>query len=122
MIEQIFGVRPDDAFRFTPAFTSAEQAVVVDTELPVAHGLSAIPTLVSVVLRCKTTEHGYAVGDEVDVATLDTSVLDRGVTISQNATNVVIMPASNIDLVSRTTANHVTITAANWRWVVRCWL
>lgn len=104
----------------TADFVSAEQTVTADTVLDVAHSLGAVPTLVQVILRCKTTEHGYAANDEVEWTT-DTRGTDDGTTIARDATNVTIVQGVQIVIHSQSTLNHVAITVGNWRWIVRAW-
>lgn len=107
-----------------PEFTSSEQTVTFDTALNVAHGLGAIPTLVQVVLRCKTTQHGYAVGDEILVSgtTLgDSSSSDQGAVVVMDTTNVTIVQGAGFRILDKTTFNFGVITAGNFKWVVRAW-
>lgn len=104
-----------------PDFISAEQTVTFDTQLDVAHGLGAIPTLTFVVLRNKTAELGWSVNDEIDSKMVDHSLIDRGVTLRFDATNVTILQGINVDVHTRTGFNISAITPASWKWVVRAW-
>ena len=107
-----------------PNFTSTEQTVAFGTTLDVAHGLGVVPVLVQVVLRCKTAEFGYAIGDEVSSNNTDGALtgLNLGLTIVANATNVsVIQGASDVHLLRKDTQVRFAPTVANWKWVVRAW-
>lgn len=104
-----------------PDFTSSEQTVTLDTVLDVAHSLGAVPALFQVVLRCKTAQEGYAVGDEMIMASYTGTAVDRGVTVASDATNVTITTGDQIEFVSQSTKNLALITAASWKWVVRAW-
>ncbi len=108
---------------FSTSFTSGELSAAADTVTDTAHSLGAVPTLVRVVLRNKTTEYGYAVGEEVDVGNdVDSNGADRGVTIASNATNVTIIHGEILRILSQATTNLVAITAANWKFVIRAWV
>lgn len=101
-------------------FTSTEQTVSTGATLNVAHSLAAVPTLVQVVLRCKTTDLGYAVGDEIPMYSSGTLDGADGVVIGSNSTNVFIRVGSNIELLNGSFSN-ANITTGSWRWVVRAW-
>lgn len=104
-----------------PDFTSSEQTVTASTLLNVAHSLGAVPTHWSVVLRCKTTQIGYSVGDEV--VTHHTVAADQGMSFSVDATNMTVVQGSAIAIKDQVTPfNTVAITAASWKWVMRAWL
>jgi len=105
----------------TPGFTSAEQTVTADTVLEVAHGLSSAPTLVQVSLKCKTTQHGYSVDDEIVTTGFTPGTGDSGYTVSKDATNVTITQGDAIRVMSQSTLNAAAITVGNWKWVVRAW-
>lgn len=103
------------------AFESTEQAVpAVNTTVSVSHGLGRLPRLWFVLLRCKTTEFSYAVGDELLLPSLhdnfstwaDTTNVGYRATQAANATFIV----SN-----RAGAGTSTLTGANWRLVMRAW-
>lgn len=103
-----------------PDFTSSEQTVTASTVLDIAHGLAVVPDIVQVVLRCKTTQHGYAVGDEILIGSLNASG-NSAVTCNIDTTNVTIVQGATIDLISITTLLGVSITVGNFKWVVRAW-
>jgi len=105
----------------SPDFTSAEQTVTVDTVLEVAHSLGAIPTLIQVVLRCKTTEHGFSVADEIVTSGFTPGTGDSGYAISMDATNVTITQGDSIRVMSQSTLDTAAITVGNWKWVVKAW-
>lgn len=104
-----------------PDFTSAEQAITLDSDLDVAHSLGAIPTLFQVVLRCKSAELGYEVGDEVPVESVgEAGVADRHITPYANATNVSVRTGVTIILLD-SGFDTLVITFASWKYVVRAW-
>lgn len=109
---------------FTKAFTSTETTVLTGAQVyTIAHGLGVIPTLVRAVLRCKTAQNGYNIGDEADVRdpweNTGGSLLDVG--ISVDATNIYLAQANSLNLTDRGTTNNFTITYADWKLVVRAW-
>jgi len=105
----------------TPNFTSSETAITAaGATATVAHGLGAVPRSISVVVRNKTTELGYSVGDEVQCPGGTT----LGFYIYADATNVGLMlgATAGIAVPNRSSGNAITaITAGNWKYVVRAW-
>lgn len=106
-------------------FESSEQTTPSTTGLiTVAHGGPRAPDIIRVVYRCKTAEHGFAVGDEVDVRK-DVADTAREVQIYSNATNVYYQYiGSGTPPAVRTTSNTTAaLTASSWRVVLRAiWL
>ena len=107
-------------------YESAEITLTANTLSTLAHSFGSIPKEVWVVLRCKTAEHGYAIGDEI---ILDNWTYTQAATddynnmLACNATNVYLRTgnggASGALLRHLTTGAVQVPTAANWRWVVR---
>jgi len=113
--------------QFTEAFTSSEQTITSAGLLTIAHGLSAIPSLIQARLICKTAELNYSIGDEL-IIYLDsnsTSATDnRGGSLVVNATNLNIRFGSNastFNVLNKNTGGQVPITNANWKLVMRAW-
>lgn len=105
-------------------FESAEQAVPASSSvLSVTHGGPRKPDIVRAVLRCKTTEGGWAVGDELNMADAvqDTN---RATQTGSNATNVWIdYTGAATPSIRTTTFGLIAVTAANWKVVFYChWL
>jgi hypothetical protein len=51
---------------FTKSFESAEQDIpAAGTPITFSHGMSSIPKIAQVVLRCKTAQFNYSIGDEI---------------------------------------------------------
>jgi len=102
-------------------YDSGEIAVPsVGSEWQQAHGLGERPKWWTVVLRCTTAEHGYAVGDEIDLTYEVWSTIGTSISWA-NATNVEGIFTMNYPILSRATLNVVAINTANWRMVVRAW-
>ena len=101
-------------------FVSSDQTVVFTSVLNVAHGLGTKPSLFTVSLKCVTGEAGYSAGDEITYTSMESPGF-FSVTTSADATNVVIAEAGTIRVVHKSTGATTSITAANWRWVVRAW-
>lgn len=103
-------------------FESSEQTITADTTTNVAHGLGSQPKLSFAVLRCKTAELNYSVGDEV--ATPFVAVqggTDKGVSVGTDGTNVFFTVTDEIVLPNKSTGALSTITNANWRIVLRAY-
>ena len=108
-----------------PGYTSAETTVAADTAQTFAHSLGAVPSLVRVVLRCKTDDQGYSSSnsEEVDATTLTKggSSEDSGIIVSADATNITVTTGVNIRILNKSTFNDGAITEARWKWIVRAW-
>jgi hypothetical protein len=105
-------------------FQSEELTITAAGEATVAHGLGAEPKIVQLFLRCKTAEHGYAVGDLAAVQIGNYDNLEYGSTVSVKDANLYVQygtvgPVFWIHEVG--TGVAVDITPANWRLVVRAW-
>jgi hypothetical protein len=105
---------------FTEIAESAEIAVAANSLSSFAHGLGVFPKLVTVILRNKTAEGGWLVGNEVSLNDTD-AVGSWGLTVGCDATNVLLALAGTPRLVNNTTFAIFAITVANWRFVVRAW-
>jgi hypothetical protein len=102
-----------------PDFTSTEQTVPGPGNIQtVAHGLGTVPRLLYVVLRNKTTELNYSVGDEV---ICEGPIVSNSMIVISDATNVVIQSIATIQLLNKSTGVAAAITNANWKYVVRAW-
>lgn len=110
---------------FSDSFTSAEQTIAIGTNDTVAHGLGALPKMVEVWLRCKTAQHGWAVGVEILAkrGSEEASVGPVGITIGMDTTNLIIVYSSNrIDIPVKTTGITGVITVGNWRAIARAFI
>lgn len=105
------------------SFTSAETAIGgASTNTTVAHGLVVVPRLVYVVLRNKTAELGYSIGDEVTLSNVFGATALAVLSIYCDATNVgIVQSAGNINIWRKDTFVGGAITIANWKYVVRAW-
>ncbi len=102
-------------------FISSNQSIPsTDTDLEIAHSLGAVPRWFRVVLKCTTTDLGYAVGDEVDKWRFGGTEASG---TWASATNVGFRTSSsNIDIVPRTGTSTVSsITKSSWRLVFKAW-
>lgn len=106
-------------------YVSPQQTITAGALLTLAHGLGAVPRLVSLTLVCVTADAGYSVGDEVEIVTtngVDTNASTRGLSLRKNATNLFIRfntQATPLTVIPSAGGANVTITIANWRLVAR---
>lgn len=105
-------------------FESAELNCPSGTALlSAAHGGSRAPDTVAALLRCKTTEGGWAVGDEINM-TMDDA--NRAVQPSANATTAYmnyVATAAVAPSIRNTSGTLIAVTPANWKVVLKCiWL
>ncbi|WP_299381657.1 hypothetical protein [uncultured Kiloniella sp.] len=113
---------------FTKQFKSEEQIITSGGKLTLAHDLPTQPELYKVVLKCKTPEFGYSVGDEVDPSLwaigTGASSHSRGCAVVPSATNIVVIigsKSSSFNIPVETTGSTNNITNSYWRIVVKAW-
>lgn len=99
------------------SYVSSEQALPAAAgNLTLAHGLGAVPVLVRAVLRCKTAENGWSIGDEICVT------FDRGdnwnYQVTANSTSIIVTIGLNGYDIYNTSGSQAFITAGNWRFIV----
>ena len=94
------------------SFESSEIAIPSsDGFVTSTHGLGAVPKQFVVSMRCKTSDTGYDVGDEVYLQTTTNSFI--------SSTEVGFRAASSYYIYNKTTDAYVAINAANWKLVFR---
>lgn len=112
-----------------PYFESSEQTIVNNTDSTVAHGLTdgtgagRLPKTVLAVMRCKTAEFGYAVGEEVPLGPIGFDTVSfSGLTLYMNTTNIGFVQSNHSPLFARRDAGQVgnaqLATPANWKIVI----
>lgn len=111
--------------QFESAETACPSGTYTDTSL--AHGGPRVPDVIQVVLRCKTIEAGFAVGDEVNMQNDIGDATNQASQTYANATNIGIQiirsGATPPAIRHKTTGVLTTLTAANWKLVFRAhWL
>lgn len=114
------GVVATRAYAYQGTFESQETAISASAVTVFGHSIGDVPKNVDVVLRCKTAEHGYLVGDEAWFKTRPSAVESSIHTpVSRNRLFAYLTLSSLIHVHSRTTLDHVVIDPAKWRVVVR---
>lgn len=113
-----------DFFRgLAEPFSSTEQTIAGAGLLSIEHGLGVKPKRTWAVLVCKTTEYGYAVGEEV-LAPCFEDANDFGVGVYANATHIRAVIGANGVRIMRVDAGNegqfAAITPGSWRIVLRC--
>lgn len=109
---------------FAKEYTSPEQTITAAGSLTLTHELGTTPKFLQRYLICKTAEHGYSIGDMVDVSGTQDQSLGYGVSIVPDATNLGCRfgaNASTFFVLNKTTGAPTGITNANWRLIVRAW-
>jgi hypothetical protein len=95
----------------TESFESSEQALTDGAmSLEVAHGLGSVPKVFKVVARCKTSEGGWAAGDELDFHDSPTY---------SNSTNIGLVTFGALVFPNKSTNVGFNPTPANWKLVFR---
>lgn len=113
--------------QITESFTSAEQTLTATGTLVLAHSLSSTPYLIMPYLICKTSEYGYAIGEEllVNPAGNDPAGTgSRGLSIVPDGTNIDITygaQANMINIIRKDNGLVEEATSANWKLIIRAW-
>ena len=96
-----------------------EYTITSGMSLAINHGLPGVPRYCYLRLKCIIAEHGYNIGDEVEVAPYSNSAAFAFGTLASNKTQILINMIS-LPGVTTNGANDVNaITAANWNLVVK---
>lgn len=105
-------------------YESAEQSIPGNgNRITLNHGLAATPKLLQVILRCKTANLGWSVGDEIVLPGIHMISNNHGFTTATNATQIKFAQFGEIYIHQFNTDNQkvATITANSWRLVFRAW-
>ena len=93
-----------------------------------AHSLGVTPKITQMHIICKTAEHNYSIGDTVlinpmeNIGSAGSSNVLRGNAAVFDAWNVSVRFGNSttpIGLIDKTTGNHVSMTLANWKLVIK---
>lgn len=105
------------------SFTTAEISIVAAAASTDAHGLGGLPDRVRTILRCKTADLGYAVGDEVEAAyAFYNGYESNNAQVFTTATNLKSIQGSTRWCIAHATSGSVSvITPANWKMVIKAW-
>lgn len=112
------------ALLFKKEYISADTVYAASTVYSFTHGLGGAPKTVRTGLRCLTAEHGYAIGDVIEVCGLYyVSPSIYGVTTSSNTTTIYVSLApTGVGAISRSSPGAgVVLTATNWRLFVQAY-
>ena len=104
-----------------PNFESSTQTVTADTKLDIAHGLGVRPKLWQVIMKCNSTDQGYAAGDEILINTTMNSETDQGVVAFADATNITMIQAFTIRVVNLSSFHTGGIDVTKWNYIARAW-
>lgn len=105
------------------SYTTAEISIAAGTASVDAHGLGGLPDRIKTIIRCKTADLGYAVGDEVEAAyAFYNGYESNNAQVSANATALRTTQGATRWWIAHATTGTVTqITAASWKLVVKAW-
>lgn len=115
-------IRADIDAKDTAWFTSSGNALSAGgTTGNLAHGLGAIPNVVVAELVCTTGEHGYTVGQVIQVP-IGVDASNRGISIIKDATNIVARYGSGSGIMAyphATTGAGSQLTFTSWTLTLR---
>lgn len=105
------------------SFTTAEISIVAAATSTDAHGLGGMPDRIKTILRCKTADLGYAVGDDVEAPlAFYNGYESNNAQVFANATNLKSVQGSTRWWIAHATTGVVTlITPASWKMVIKAW-
>lgn len=108
------------AFPITETFLSAAQTITSAGTATLVHGLSSKPKIIVGFIECLTAEHGYSIGDELEIPTFpqSTSVFnDLGLSIISDATSIIYRyGSSGTVFLGLNASTGVTSFLLNTRW------
>ena len=104
---------------FSKFFQSSETAIPASqTKVELDHSLAEVPKYFQWVLRCKSAENGYAVGDEIDLSAQGHSAGRLG--LYANATKCFFVYDTKLTLPEADASNTWDVTNADTNWKLIC--
>ena len=109
---------------------TSEQTITLDSIITIAHGLSSTPKKAEVVLRCKSTDSGWAVDDEISIGSNagffrngsgGSNDIDAGVCLAVGAVNISICTGEDIRIMNAGSFNYSVLDPTKWRYIARAW-
>lgn len=116
-----------DAFPLAEAFTSAQQTIASGGALTIPHNLSMTPDRWDVFIICVGAEHGYGVGDVIQIGAAHAQIganQGRGVAVQADATNLHVRYGNNAAVffqLNFDTGAYQNLTNSNWRMVIKAY-
>lgn len=130
-ITDVMRVKADNSVEFPggiSGYVSPEQTITAAGQITLTHLLGRAPAFFRVAAICKTAEHGYSVGDVLEVQHVcdvsDTDAAVRGMSLTSDGTNIYIRYIGNatvFHIVNKTTGGSAAMTSVKWRLIVRAW-
>jgi hypothetical protein len=102
-------------------FESAEQSIDTNIMRIVPHGLGGVPRFATVSLRCKVSQYGWAVGDEIMLSSIHMRSDNYGITTAVNTTEIKMRHHGPIWIHKADESGLGALNWANWRLVFRAW-
>lgn len=101
-------------------FASSEITPVANSRVSVTHNFGGVPTLVTVVLRCKAVDNDYPVGQEITIGS-DYSAGSNAVVVSANSTNVECIIYAGVYMANYAGTAGMVLDLSKWKLVFRAW-
>jgi hypothetical protein len=103
-------------------YVSPNQTITPAGSLTLAHSLGGIPDNVIVTIECTTAEHGYSIGDRVNIDEVQSSSNGQGTSMVPDATNLNVRFGAGYGgsvpvykVLDKTAGTSQDITNANWQ-------
>ena len=97
-------------------FTSADQTITSAGLLTIAHGLAAVPQIITCFLICQVAEGGYSIGDILLYeGSADTK---KGISVVANSTDLLVRfsdVAKSFTVINKTTGADFALTNSSWK-------
>jgi len=115
----------DEFAPLSKSFASGAKTITSDALLTMAHGMTIVPKLVALELRCLVAEEGYSVGDRISVGLNNSSATTtRNNYMYFDADNIYVRLSSDANCfigANKSTGDGATLTNSSWALIVRAW-
>ena len=110
------------AIALTKSYASSGQTIIPGGLLTLAHGMGSEPKILQYIIQCITAEHGYSVGDRINVSSFTASdTIPRPTSVFINATNIQIrfFAGAAFQISDKSTGTNQAISNNRWELYVR---